>query len=509
MSSTVQRRNFSKTYRHLASSNDAPDECQLIEIRRVLADALESLEAFKQELEVDDEDLEMLVRPKSIHEVATPEEEEYSEIRELLEFIECHRSITSVIRRLPAEIIAEILLHTRPAWQQLEEYPIVHNTCQGPWSHSRVSYMWRIISLSLPQIWSDLTIDEVTATKCRDRLHVLKLWLERSGNKSLRVIGNIEGEAIIPEYDNMMRMLVAESHRWDIFMWNVELARRKSTPPGGIEAYCRQVALTTEVWDGPVDQDIQRPNLRMYHLGGSGIDSDVFRLLRSAPNLEALSLDIRIRSRFLPDETMVFTHIQRLELYYRSVNLLKYLSLPLLRALVITTTSFRLVAEFLRRSQCPLEILCIRDPVLLDARMIQVLEAVPTLKELFLSWTHECTVDSASVDSHIILEKLTVKEGRPLLLPSLTTFSMDVYNDTNLDALFDMLESRCTEMEDRPLKEVTFTCDNLNIQGLPLIRMKGGLAGLKFRHGLKGALIRRGVHCELELSFLDRRPTCV
>ncbi|KAK0185246.1 hypothetical protein F5146DRAFT_200228 [Armillaria mellea] len=239
--------------------------------------------------------------------------------------------------------------------------------------------------------------------------------------------------------------------------------------------------------------------------GVPGIDSDPFRLLRSAPNLEALSLGIRIRSRFLPDATMVLTNIQRLELGYRSVNLLKYLSLPMLRALVITTINFRLVAEFLRRSQCPLEILSVRDPVPLDARMIQVLEAIPTLKELLLSWTHECTVNSASVDSRIILENLTIKEGRPLLLPSLTTFSMDVYNDTDLNALFDMLESRCTEMENRPLTEVTFTGDSLDIQGLPLIRMKGGLAGLKFRHGLKGALLRRGVHCELELSFLDRQ----
>ncbi len=506
MSSAVQRRNFSKTYRHLASSNDAPLECQLIEIRQVLAEALESLDAYKQELEVDDEDLEMLVRQGSAHEEVTPDEEEdYSEIRELLEFIKCHRPITSVIRRLPAEIIAEILLHTRPAWDQLEDYPIVHDTRRGPWSHSRVSYMWRTISLSLPQIWSDLTIDEVTSTKCRARLQVLKLWLERSGNKSLRIVGNIEGEAIIPEYEDMMKMLVAESHRWDIFLWNVGLVRRKCTPT---EAYCLQAVLATEVWDGPADQDIQRPNFRMYHLGGSGIDSDPFRLLRSAPNLEALSLNIRIRSRFLPDKTMVLANIQRLELYYRSYNLLKYLTLPLLRTLVITTTSFRLTAEFLRRSQCPLETLSIRDPgAPLDARLVQVLEAVPTLKELLLSWTHECTAGSSGVDSHIILEKLTVKKGRPLLLPSLATFSMDVYNDTDLTALFDMLESRCTEMEDRPLTDVTFTCDNLDTQGLPLIRMKGGLAGLKFRHGLKGALIRRGVHCELELSFLDRCPT--
>lgn len=239
MSSAVQRRNFSKTYGHLASSNDAPLEYQLIEIRRVLAEAMQSLEAFKQELEVDDEELEMLVRPKSAHEEATPEEEGYSEIRELLEFIKCHRPITSIIRRLPAEIIAKILLHIRPAWHQLEEYPIVHDTRQGPWNYSRVSYMWRTISLSLPQIWSDFTIDEVTATKCRARLHVLRLWLERSGNMSLRIIGNIEGEAIIPEYCDMMRLLVAESHRWDIFMWHVALARRQSTSPEGIEAYCQ------------------------------------------------------------------------------------------------------------------------------------------------------------------------------------------------------------------------------------------------------------------------------
>ncbi|KAK0185247.1 hypothetical protein F5146DRAFT_1144452 [Armillaria mellea] len=98
MSSAVQRRNFCTAYRHLASSNNAPLECQLVEVRQVLAEALESLEAFKQELEVDDEDLEMLVGQRSAHEeAASDEEEDYSEIRELLEFIKCHRPITSVI----------------------------------------------------------------------------------------------------------------------------------------------------------------------------------------------------------------------------------------------------------------------------------------------------------------------------------------------------------------------------------------------------------------------------
>ncbi|KAK0209270.1 hypothetical protein DFS33DRAFT_521544 [Desarmillaria ectypa] len=506
MSSAVQRRNFSETYRHLASSNDAPLDCQLIEIRHILADALETLDTFKQQLEVDDEDLEILMRQPNAHEESTLEEEEHSEIRDIQEFLKWHRPITSAVRRLPAEIIAEILLHARPGWRQLEEYPIVHNTSCGPWSYSRVSYLWRTVSLSLPQIWSDLTIDELTATKCRTRLQVLKLWLKRSGNKTLRMVGNIQGEAIIPQYEDIMRMLVAESHRWDIFLWDVVLLRRKSAPAEGDEAFCRQETLAAEVWDGPADQDLLRPNLRMYHLGGSDVDSDPFRLLQCAPNLEALSLGIEIQDRFLPDKTMVFTNIQRLEVDYRSFDLIKYLTLPLLRVLVITTFSCRVVAEFLRRSRCPLETLSVRDPVPLDARMVQVLEAVPTLKELLLSWTQECAPGSAGVDNETVLEKLTVKEGRPLLLPSLTTFSMDVDNDTDLNALFDMLESRCTEMEKRSLKNVTFTCDDLDV-GLPLVRMRGGLAGLKFRHGLKGTLLRCGVHCELELSFLDRRRT--
>ncbi|KAK0450582.1 uncharacterized protein EV420DRAFT_741481 [Desarmillaria tabescens] len=504
MSSAVQRRNVSEAYRHLASSNDAPLDYQLVEIRHVLAQALESLDAFKQQLEVDDEDLDILMRQPIAHEEATLGEEEHAEIRGIQEFIKCHRPITSAIRRFPAEIIAEILLHARPGWRQLEEYPIVHDTNCGPWSYSRVSYLWRGVSLSLPQIWSDLTVDELTATECRTRLNVLKLWLKRSGNKTLRIVGNIQGEAIIPQYEDMMRMLAAENHRWDIFMWNVALLRRKSAPAEGDEAFCRQETLAAEIWDGPADQDILRPNLRMYYLGGSDVDSDPFRLLRCAPNLEALSLGIEIQDRFLPDNTMVFTNIQRLEVDFTSFDLIQYLTLPFLNALVVTTFSFRVVAEFLRRSQCPLETLSIRDPVPLDARMVQVLEVVPTVKELLLSWTQECTPGSAPLDHETILEKLTVKEGRPLLLPLLTTFSMDVDNDTDLDALLDMLESRCTEMEDQPLTDVTFTCDDLD-PGLPLLRMRGGLAGLKFRHGLKGTILRHGVHCELELSFLDRR----
>ncbi|KAG7451789.1 uncharacterized protein BT62DRAFT_999487 [Guyanagaster necrorhizus] len=53
MSSAVQRPNFFETYRHLASSNDAPLDCKLIGSCQALPEAQTSLNAFKEQLRGD------------------------------------------------------------------------------------------------------------------------------------------------------------------------------------------------------------------------------------------------------------------------------------------------------------------------------------------------------------------------------------------------------------------------------------------------------------------------
>ncbi|KAK0207176.1 hypothetical protein IW262DRAFT_1536787 [Armillaria fumosa] len=474
----------SKTYTHLTSSNDCPQDCEQEEIKHLLAAAQDTLKHIQR-------------RPYGENEGLTIGclERQETDRAALCNFIRRHQSVISAVRRLPPEIISEIFLHTL-SWDDWNSYPEIHNTRLGPWSYSCVSRLWRAVALSLPQLWSEFNMNEVRAAECSVcPLSLLQLWLHRSGDAPLRIVGEIMGDAIVPHYVAMVRMIVSQSHRWEGFFWEyVPLRRRPPLTGNGVElaqqeseAPCVQEDVPSEIWDGAEQYPTRRPRLRRLHLGGV-ININPFRVLQSASSLEGFSLVLGIQSPVLPTVPLIQPNIRRADIGWKGFACIDYLTFPQLQSLIVTSFNCAKVAAFLNRSQCMLQMLHIRDPAPFDGRLTQILEATPRLKSLILQVSSDPFPNRSVTSNHrTIIEKLTVGNGQPVLLPSLTAFSCDIDGGIDLQSLLGMLGSRCTvpvEYQCQPLKTVRLCCKDQERGESYLAGLKHAFLAMRVNHGL-------------------------
>ncbi|KAJ6500516.1 hypothetical protein C8R45DRAFT_788861, partial [Mycena sanguinolenta] len=76
------------------------------------------------------------------------------EVAELRRRSEQHKVIIAPIRRVPAEIMAEISYNSLPSRRnQREVQPALH---RAPLIFGQVSSQWRAISLSTPMLWNSI-----------------------------------------------------------------------------------------------------------------------------------------------------------------------------------------------------------------------------------------------------------------------------------------------------------------------------------------------------------------
>ncbi len=444
---------ISEVYRHLTTSNYASLDCEYEEVASLLREVEESMKSLRQQLALDDERMESLIIAWRGDPYAGPTGEDYSALHETYKFVELHRPVLFTIRQLPPEIVGELLLHTlsRDDWRY---YSCVHNTSLGSWSYSRVSRLWRTVALSLNQLWSKFSFNEVNAVACSaDPVAAWKLWLDRSRNTPLRIFGEVACSVTVPSYEAIARLIVSQSHRWELFVWEESPYKRA---PGDIEtaeedtAPCLQEILPEEIWDG-AELDLPQPQLRLFHAGGT-VKSNLFRLLQSAPSLTELSLALDIPPHILPSTPIMHTGIRLLDVARKAAKVIGHLTLPRLETFGITASTVSKVAAFLCRSRCTLEALYIRDPVPLGGHLSRILTTVPYLKSLSLQWTPDVVPGADHVNNHAsILSKLSVvKDGRPVLLPSFQSLSIQIDESFSPRGLLRMLElrsrhSRCAD----------------------------------------------------------------
>lgn len=481
---------YSQTYIHLTSSNDPPLDCEKEEVKYLLAEAQDAMKHLHHQSWTKDEEFEGLTTGYG--------ERLENDRAALCNFIKCHQPVVSAVRRLPPEIIGEVFLHTL-SWDDWTSYPEIHNTRLGPWSYSRVSRLWRAVALSLGQLWSEFSLNEFRAAECCVcPVSLLRLWLHRSGNAPLRITGEIMGDTIVPHYVAMVRMIVSQSHRWEIFFWDYvpmrrppwtanDVARKNQLAQQATAAPHVQECVSPEIWDGAAQYPTRRPLLRRLHLGGV-LNMNPFRLLQSAFNLEGFSLALAIQSP-VPTAPLIQPNIHRADIGWKGFASIDHLAFPQLHTLTITSFDCAKVAAFLYRSQCMLQALHIRDPAPLDGRLTQILEATPKLKSLTLQWTPEPfpNRNDANNNHESIIGKLTIGQNRPVFLPSLKTFSCDVDRGLDSQSLLAMLKSRCSvpaEHQCQPLETVRLCCKDHESGESSLAGLKHAFLALHVDHGL-------------------------
>lgn len=123
-----------------------------------------------------------------------------------------HEVVLSPIRRFSPEILGEIYLYT-------VESPVGLDTKTGPWPISHVSRLWRATALSLPWLWSNISIHHATSNHIpKLALSILATILPRAGSAYLDIIFDVQAStSVIAKTAHLLEFLAASSHRWRSF----------------------------------------------------------------------------------------------------------------------------------------------------------------------------------------------------------------------------------------------------------------------------------------------------
>ncbi|KAK0432497.1 hypothetical protein EV421DRAFT_1910877 [Armillaria borealis] len=425
-------------YAHLIRNNNQPLDSEVDEILLIIQDAKKRLAEQANGLQ--------------------PEAREES--KALRALIKTCTKIIHPVRRLPFEIISEILLQTLSGPYDLDNYPAVHDYFRGPWAYSEVCRRWRDVALKLPRLWSELRAPSDCGPYWRhvkNPIGRMKLWLHRSRSAPLRILyggGSIHGPI---EHETITSLLFEQSERWEVFRWtgcsDPGRFKRLSEVVGRVPLL-RHLDVQYSVAGGPQEATtavpfaglaVLQPHLVRFHAGRFLVDP--FKLLGIAPNLEDLALVLNpahddIPRKWFPLSRLTHSGIQRLVVDHPYMIALPYLILPQLKCLGLRSFALDdlyLITAFIIQSRCPLTKLFVQGKYRFHWSLVQVLQVNPILEDLTLVGDESMPLYQYQES---ILEQLTIREGIPDLLPALKTFSCDV-RGVDPKALVAMLESRC------------------------------------------------------------------
>ncbi len=107
------------------------------------------------------------------------------------------------IRRLPLELLAEVFERTVPTASWLT------STREAPWILGHVSSTWRKLALSLPSLWSSISVDDYR----EHTVQMLKAALTRSGTAPLTLRLYLSFMTVA-QMTEVYLILCDERHRW-------------------------------------------------------------------------------------------------------------------------------------------------------------------------------------------------------------------------------------------------------------------------------------------------------
>lgn len=132
-------------------------------------------------------------------------------------FVNFHPPITSSFRRLPSEIIGEILLFALSSRDtgRGDTVGVGLNTQKGPWKYGHICRAWRGVVLSFPQLWSKLDISPFLTSRPRVASIVAAELLHRSRDLPLTINTTFDHPTDPHLWiGEVLDVLITHSHRW-------------------------------------------------------------------------------------------------------------------------------------------------------------------------------------------------------------------------------------------------------------------------------------------------------
>ncbi len=347
----------------------------------------------------------------------------------VLKALESRKSIYAPIHRLPRDILIEIFHSVCDSWWQEKRSPREHHSLNvsGPlWVLGRVCGAWRDTLHSSPASWARKLV--VREPFSKHALEILQTYLEYTGKHLL----NLQVSCRDSGDDDILSLLVQSCQRWKILRINVVKSCMPHFEP--ISHFPALQAIDINIYkahgsDDRLDMCLSAPQLWHARLQGHGIHQ-----IRLPPGITQFSGSITCpedlhllsqlrnlrRCHLWMTPAMVTTEAfpvvavaQLTHLYVDSVDILNFLSAPLLGSLTINPitqeppSSSAPITRFLHRSRCHLN-------------SLSVGKAMFTLDTPMFALEARCTISCLKLELHPrmingIVEALT----SPSVLPNL------------------------------------------------------------------------------------------
>ena len=322
---------------HLIESNAAPTDAE----RTLIQDAIDNISGELAPAR----DYSSLLE----HEANKPKPMEDADVEIAQEFLRVHKAILSPFRRLPNEIIGEIICHYCQSVVYRDPYTEIRMAI-GFWDNdvwpvvpSQVCQSWRGIALSLRHLWARIVFDTCIWELKRPPkrfLHVLKTGLSRSAGAPLAISICHQAPIQDRDFDTILDILMAHSDKWETLYitsyrsFLESFQRVKNNLPILRRLYL-SICDPENGTGSPIDLFEVAPQLKMVHLNGPRVPEDVLLPLTQIERYVARSKhtnsagDVVISNSPLVDLRMANLTLDDLLIYWpaRSLDHLKYLHL--------------------------------------------------------------------------------------------------------------------------------------------------------------------------------------
>ncbi|KAJ7120583.1 hypothetical protein C8R43DRAFT_1034213 [Mycena crocata] len=430
----------------LLYSNDAPIESDIALIRRVVSTEEHKVEVLDAEIEEVQVALELLMQRR----------------KDAADSVRQHRAILSPIRRIPAELICEILALSTADYER------------APWHLGFISSSWRNPVLSYPLLWCSIHIGRSHGVAS---IPMLETQLLRSANTPLTVSFSRRVDSTV------LALLLQHRSRWSTLkLLNIASADVMALATVDLPHLERLEVLDDWAEDVPLDVfATSTPSLREFILlgdwwqderkaptinlpwqqlqlyrGSHSVERQL-QILRAAPHLVECSLRCHdVESIGVTEEPLTLPHLRRLYLYEQ--EFLRLLTAPLLEVLLLSNLAWNLgpLLSFIHRSSCQLTKLVL-TPVdeANSTDLIDLLRSLPSLTYLFVEGGF--TSGSGRAGQTAFLDSMTVTSTSSDLCPNLRSLMYGMCGDRSdppsLPLFIPMVESRFAR---HPSSHLTF-----------------------------------------------------
>ncbi|PBK66719.1 hypothetical protein ARMSODRAFT_959863 [Armillaria solidipes] len=365
----------------------------------------------------------------------------------------------SPIRRLPLELLAEVFERTVPTGHS----SCLTSTREAPWILGHVSRTWRKLALSLPSLWSSLSVDDYH----EHTVQMLKAALTRSGTAPLTLRLYLSFMTV-DQMTELYLILCDERHRWksisitlesyssaaesfvsllapadypilESFDLAMEVPFRVALPAGFFDRapmlhYVRMRPLFTS--------DLPWSQITTFTTSTITVEQQ-FIILRESPQLQTLEIE-SYRGTHVPPAANSYPllHTSLATFEVPDISSFPFLTLPALTDLYVNNIVDKNDADsfsaFVSQSGCPLESL--RFPfAAFSVSLVDTFATLPNLREL-----HTVFFDG---DVTPLLSALSTP---PLILPKLEDLELNqAFGTLNLRTVITLASYR---LENTPLR---------------------------------------------------------